>query len=200
MAMIRCDQGHFYDNEKHSICPWCGVPNMDLPSSSIGDNLEKTVKLSGNASDTGGTIKLEENAHPKLQEGHTIAITKKKLGMDPVVGWLVCVEGAEKGKDYRVHTEKNTVGRADNMDIVMKDSAISRENHAYIVFNPKNKTFRIQAGDGRGLIYVNGDEVIVSQDIVSHDVIEMGESKFRFVPFCGDKFAWEEGAAGGDKA
>ncbi|WP_424766536.1 hypothetical protein [Paenibacillus sp. sgz302251] len=28
-------------------------------------------------------------------------------GIDPVVGWLVCVEGPHKGNDFRLHSERN---------------------------------------------------------------------------------------------
>ena len=26
--------------------------------------------------------------------------------MDPVTGWFVCIEGASKGRDYKIMTEK----------------------------------------------------------------------------------------------
>jgi hypothetical protein len=193
MAMIRCSQGHFYDSEKNSSCPWCGVPGMaSSPSPSGGDSL-KTVPGRKDQDADFQTARLDEGTAAIPQEGHTIAIVKKKTGLDPVVGWLVCVEGIEKGKDYRLHSEKNMAGRSDSMDIVVKDPTISRENHAFFVFDPKGKTFLVQEGDGRGLVYVNGSQVIGSRVLVPHDRIEMGESAFLFVPFCGEKFSWENG-------
>ena len=36
---------------------------------------------------------------------------------NPVCGWIVCVKGPRRGKDYRVMDGKNFVGRADDMDI-----------------------------------------------------------------------------------
>jgi hypothetical protein len=201
--MIRCSQGHFYDNEKHSSCPWCGVSNMDLPAAP-GEDSPKSMQTQSDA----GTANSPRLSAPQpgvepdktsragdvslgAHEERTIAVVKKRTGIDPVVGWLVCVDGLEKGKDYRIHSEKNMIGRADNMDIVVKDPTLSRENHASIVFEPKHKTFFIQSGDGRGLIYVNGNVITNAQSITAYDLIEMGESKFRFLPFCGDKFDWE---------
>jgi hypothetical protein len=129
---------------------------------------------------------------PPADDDHTVALVKKKIGIDPVVGWLVCVEGAEKGKDYRIHTEKNKIGRSENMDIIIKsDSSISRENHAFIVFNPRQNIFRVQSGESRGLIYVNGEEVLASRELAVSDIIEIGEGKYRFVPFCGENFTWD---------
>ena len=37
--------------------------------------------------------------------------------MDPVTGWLVCIEGPSKGRDYKIMTEKNFLGRSETMDI-----------------------------------------------------------------------------------
>lgn len=31
---------------------------------------------------------------------------------DPVVGWLVCIKGATKGTDYRIHSQNNYIGRS----------------------------------------------------------------------------------------
>ena len=199
MPMVRCSQGHFYDDAKHSSCPWCGVPNLDVvpTAPAVSNDTPRTVAINNREnsfSQEARTIPLfvkERTAHS--QEGKTVALVRKKTGMDPVVGWLVCVEGVEKGRDYRIHSEKNRIGRSESMDIVLKgDDSISRENHAYVIFNPKKKTFRIEPGEGRGLIYVNDDEVIGSAELNPYDVIEIGECKYTFAPFCGERFEWKE--------
>lgn len=208
MPMIRCSQGHFFDNQKHSSCPWCGVSNLDLDAARqtgmSGDQTPRTVALSGapghghaEPQEEVKTLRLNEKAvNMGSSEGLTVSVVKKRAGIDPVVGWLVCVDGPDKGRDYRIHAEKNTAGRSDAMDIAIKgDGTISRDNHAYVVFNPKKGTFRVQPGEGRGLIYVNDEEVIGSQELKPYDIIEMGESKFCFVPFCGERFDW-----GGEKS
>lgn len=47
------------------------------------------------------------------EDAKTQGELKRKLGIDPVVGWLVCIEGAEKGKDYRLLGRINTIGRGE---------------------------------------------------------------------------------------
>ena len=47
-------------------------------------------------------------------------------------------------------------------------------------------------GDGNGLVYLNDEAVYVPQNLNPYDVIEMGESKFLFIPFCGEHFMWED--------
>jgi hypothetical protein len=126
------------------------------------------------------------------EHGKTIGYYHQKIGIDPVVGWLVCTEGGDRGRDYRLHSEKNFIGRSENMDVCIRgDETISRENHAIISFNPKNNTFKLQPGDGRGLVYLNEEDIDVPTQIKAYDVIEVGQTKLIFVPFCGENFKWE---------
>ena len=104
---------------------------------------------------------------------------------------IVCVKGPRKGKDYRVMDGKNFVGRADDMDIqILGDNKIARRNHAVIVFDAKKRENMILPGDSNGLVYLNGEAVYLPQPLSAYDVIEMGESTFLFVPFCGEHYMW----------
>ncbi len=51
----------------------------------------------------------------------------------------------------------------------------------------------ILPGDSNGLVYLNGEAVYLPQQLNAYDVIEMGESQFLFVPFCGEHYMWEDG-------
>lgn len=184
MALQRCDKGHYYDPESYSSCPSCGVHDLDL----------QTTQARGvNVNAAEGVTQARGDAGAKQRDtGVTVAMVRKKTGMDPVVGWLVCVEGPEKGRDYRIRSEKNYIGRGSNMDICISgDETISRENHAMISFNPRNLSFRIAPGNSRGLVYLNGEEVDVPEDLKPYDLIEIGQCKLLFVAFCGEKFQWD---------
>ena len=88
---------------------------------------------------------------------------------------------------------KNFVGRADDMDIqILGDNKIARRNHAVIVFDAKKRENMILPGDSNGLVYLNGEAVYLPQPLSAYDVIEMGESTFLFVPFCGEHYMWED--------
>ena len=95
------------------------------------------------------------------------------------------------GKDYKLRAGKNFVGRADDMDVqILGDNKISRRNHCIIVYEEKQGKFMILPGDSNGIVYLGEDAVYSPTPLSEYDVIEMGESKFLFIPFCGDHFKW----------
>lgn len=128
---------------------------------------------------------------PDDAAGRTVGVVQQKLGIDPVVGWLVCIEGPDRGRDYRIRSGRNFIGRADQMHICIHgDSSISREKHAVLSYDPKHHTFRIAPGDSTGLTYRNGEPVDVPVVLNARDVIELGLSRLLFVPLCGADFQW----------
>lgn len=198
--MIRCQEGHFYDPAKHSSCPWCGKP-LDMggaPAPGAEVAAQKTVPLRGPE-----TAPQTWPSPPPLppeygaagagpMPGATKRLVREQLGMDPVVGWLVCLEGPERGRDWRIHSEKNFIGRAPTMDVcISSDEAISREKHATITFEPKKQTFWLVPGDSSGLVYLNGEVLYTPAQLKERDVIELGKTKLVLVPFVNESFRWE---------
>lgn len=168
--MIRCQEGHFFDREKHQSCPWCE------PGGSGAKEMGKTEKL-----DVPPPAPVPD---PSFREqGKTRLLDQTSQGIRPVVGWLVAIQGPEKGRDYRLHAEKNFIGREPSMDVCLKDAAVSRQRHAVVTFEPKKQVFYLQPGDAQGLVYLNGDLVNVPVEIEPYQVLEIGESKLALVPF-----------------
>lgn len=112
---------------------------------------------------------------------------------DPVVGWLVCIEGPHFGGSFNISAGKNSIGRNDSNRIILsKDSAVSRDKHALIVYEPKKRNFFIQPGESSGLTYLNEDYITESKKLSARDIIELGSSKLMFVPLCDETFTWED--------
>ncbi len=110
----------------------------------------------------------------------------------PVVGWLVCVKGAHFGESFSIGAGRNSVGRYDSNSIVLsKERTVSREKHAWIVFEPRKKEFFVAPGESSGLTYYNGENIFQPQKLGALDSIELGEAGFVFVPLCSDSFDWE---------
>ncbi len=176
MALTKCPDGHLFSSRKYGhICPYCS----------------KVVNL-GNDRNNG----LDD---PRGDYNDTTAFMGHYEVMDPVTGWLVSIEGPSKGRDYRILKEKNFIGRADGMDIqVLGDNKIAKRNHAVIVYEPKQKKTMLLPGDSQGLVYVNHETIYIPTEIFAYDVIEMGTSKFLFIPLCGENFEWadSDGAKG----
>lgn len=189
--MKRCPSGHHYDPIQHSSCPYCGVPTLDF---TVTQPAKGGLIPAADDDVTRPAGALPQGRPPvkEQEEGVTVGYFHKKIGIDPVVGWLVCVEGPDRGRDFRLHAERNFIGRSEKMDVCIRgDETISRDNHAIVSFNPRGNSFKLQAGDGRGLVYLNGDELDVPAVLQPYDLIEVGQTKLLFLPFCGEKFKWE---------
>ena len=80
------------------------------------------------------------------------------------------------------------------MDIYIKsDETISRENHARIAYDSKHNAFHLIPAESTNGIYVNDEPIYVPTKLWAYDLIEFGESKFLFIPFCNDQFSWQDG-------
>lgn len=189
MAMKRCNKGHYFDSDKHTTCPSCGVPYLHIDPA-VGSG--KAAATQGEGFDAPTRARNQAPAASLERDpGATVGVACKKTGIDPVVGWLVCVEGVERGRDYRICSERNFIGRDAKMDICIGgDDSISRENHAIISFNPKKCSFLLTPGESRGIVYLNDDEVAVPMELQAYDTIELGQTKLMFLPWCGEKFKW----------
>jgi len=129
---------------------------------------------------------------PNRIGAETVAVFQKSTGSDPVVGWLVCTKGPARGRDFRLHSEKNFIGRAPTMDVcIANDESVSREKHAIVSFSPKGDVFKVLPGESRGLVYLNGEEVDAPKLLTKGDKLELGETELLFVPLCGKEFKWQ---------
>ena len=111
---------------------------------------------------------------------------------EPVTGWLVCIAGPHFGESFSIAAGNNSIGRgASNKIVLDRDPAVSGDKHAIIIYEPKNRKFYIQPGDSSGLTYLNETFLKETCELRSRAVIELGGSRFLFIPLCGPAFSWE---------
>ena len=171
MKLDRCKNGQMYDVSRYAVCPYCKSEGLDLEIKEDKINLVEEME----------------------DDDKTMAYWSKDVNIDPVVGWLTCIEGAEKGKDFRIVSERNFIGRGDDMDIQLTgDNSISRKNHCSISYNPKKRIFMITPGQANGLIYIDNEALYDTRELKAYNLIEIGESKFIFVNLCGENFDWNK--------
>ena len=171
--IIKCDNGHWYDASVNKSCPHCkrdseklgirlddieeddhtvSIAEVDL---SLGEELGAIIGSANQASiDNIAPISGEFSA----DSDKTISFGFfDMMNTPPAVGWLVCMTGTEKGKDYRLHSEKNFIGRSTSMDVVLlDDKKIARDKHCSIHYDPKGNAFYVSSEKGN-ITYINED-------------------------------------------
>ena len=143
-----------------------------------------------------GKTQMPDSMRRRMQEekvSKTVGTFKKKYGIDPVVGWLVSIEGPDKGNDHRLYSRINTIGREEGNDVILTgDQAISQKNHVKLGYDPKHNQFTLIPGDGHNMVYVNDNPLYIPQVLTPYDIIEIGDTKLIFQPLCSDQFRWPE--------
>jgi hypothetical protein len=171
MSLVRCNNGHMFTTRKHgNTCPYCSV----------------SVEVAAARSEAPRPMVRQEEIDK------TMPYLGEAEGIEAVTGWIVCIEGPQLGQDYRIMAEKNFIGRSEEMHIrILGDNTISRKNHAVIVYDPMKRQFHLLPGDASGLAYHNNEAVYSPVELTAYDVIQLGRSKFIFIPLCGVHFEWE---------
>lgn len=212
MDLKKCSNGHFYDGDKYSQCPHCNknstadddvTVNMEAMGKVMPDqsSYEKTdVKRDQASGGNSGTVTLvqavqavsDSKISAEDDDMKTVSFYGNVQGKEPLVGWLVCIDGNAKGKGYELKTGKNFIGRSSSMDVVLEgDNSVSRERHAIITFEPKGRRFIAQPGESRELFYLNDNVVLENMELKYGDVVQIGKTLLKFVPFCGPDFSWD---------
>lgn len=179
MEKITCKNGHFYDPEKHTNCPYCGIEINDFiinrDSHTADYSTDKDVESYGK------TLPLQDFLAGKQVEEK----------VEPVVGWIVVISGKNRGRDYHILTGRNRIGRLVTNEIVLDyDESVEQSEHANILYDPNSNCFYLALGGGRGLVYLNGELISSRVELNRDDHILVGKTEFIFTPFCSSTFQW----------
>lgn len=113
---------------------------------------------------------------------------------DPVVGWLVVVEGPGKGRAVPLGYGSNSIGRGatDRIKLDFGDEQISRSGHAVVTYDPRGRQYYVQHGGGTNLTYLGDQPVLAPTGLPALSHISIGHTVLRFVPLCGAEFDWQD--------
>ena len=188
MAILLCPNGHYYDDKRSETCPYCEKINQSV-TAPTSFNEQLTSYFS--PADMDDDVQLTEGYGESVGEFEkTIGIFLDENENVLTAGWLVCVTGPERGKSYVIRSGRNFAGRSQDMDIVLyDDDYIVREKHFSIVYDPKSVVFYLVSGEGQA--YINGTPVNSQCVLNEGDVIQVGHSEYRFVPYCKEGCVWE---------
>ena len=111
---------------------------------------------------------------------------------DPVVGWLTVIEGPGKGLFRPIFYGQNSVGRDPKQRISLDfgDQKISRETHAFIIYDEVQRKFFIRDNGKSNLVRHNGSLVLTPTEISDRDRITIGDTTLVFVALCNANFDW----------
>ena len=169
MDQIQCSRNHMF-NPAFGSCPHCTAEDQEIAKTKpFYDSLKTAVQPN-----TTSTATVAHYAH---------------LNIDPVVGWLVCIGGQDRGRDWRLTVGRNVIGRGDMAVNINLDNEVSRSGNAVLVFEPRKQSFTLLCGDA-GLCYLNGEPLHVPTALKAYDKIEVGKSTLMFIPFSGPQFDW----------
>ncbi|MCC8066365.1 MAG: FHA domain-containing protein [Clostridiales bacterium] len=212
MAIIKCVRGHFYDSSKSDECPYCARTEQETEA------FQKVIQNSPNSSYSRAMADMEQEAVTQawrpvggmqdihLRNGYgtgtagisagdepvTVGLFSPGRGTAYVTGWLVCVDGPGKGRDYRICHGMNWIGSSPVMDIVLySDAQVAPVRHCSIAYDGKSNRFFAVAGSG-SITYYNGSLLEDSHELHPGDELKIGSSTYEFVPFCREGRTWEE--------
>lgn len=108
------------------------------------------------------------------------------------VGWMVVVAGPGRGNAFTLFAGVSQIGRGEDQAVRLDfgDLSISRSNHAAVAYDPRQQRFYLGHGGKANLVRLNGKPVLSTEELPSGSVIEIGETKLRFVALCGEEFDW----------
>lgn len=189
MAIVTCQNGHFYDNEKFGECPHCAGPGTETQDSVTVAMAQQSREveryameyLKRSAPQTHVKISVQED------EEKTVGLYQKR-GMEKcTAGWLVCIAGEAYGRDFPLYAGFNRIGRGSGNDIRLNDNQVSRDEHCSVVYEEKKNVFYLTPKGGN-LTYVGEEMVHQAQQIAGGDVITVGQTQLELAVFCtGDK-------------
>ena len=198
----QCPNGHYYNSALHPTCPICaqgsipptepfpatsapgGTYTADPPYRAENPGVPRTEPVSVDRS-----VSTPSTPFQPTMIGGDLNVPG---GVEPVVGWLVCVEGPMRGNDYRLHAGYNYIGRELGDVRISGDQQISRQNHAMVAFDDADGIYYAGPSAGRNLLKVNGKTVLNAVELNRYDIISIGTTKLMFVPLCGEHFSWKK--------
>lgn len=158
-----CANGHQME-DSWAVCPYCQRTGFQ----GAGPQNVKT-RLETEAP--------SQPAAPAPAAGRkTVLLSEKRK--PPVVGWLVALNGEQRGEDFRIRDGQNTIGSAPDADIILHDTAVSGK-HASLRY--KDQKFYLTDLDSTNGTYLNdGADPIAREELKDNDIVRIGEISLKF--------------------
>ena len=196
-----CPKGHAYDSSLPS-CPFC-LPNQGVglnqtaPANPYDGTLPPTAPVNQYDSNQGGSVAPTMPVQQKTKFIGDLSVTSNATSTQqavqarvrPVVGWLVCVQGPDIGKDFRLHTHFNHVGRNKDQDVCLSDPTVSGE-HFTVSYDMQHNHYFADMNKGSTFVYINSYPLGGRTVLKKGDQIKVGDSLLVFIPLEQQDVKW----------
>lgn len=194
--MVLCKRNiHYYDPEKHGDCPYCkrieegrgGDPTA--PADESDWKPETSAKGRDAAAGGGKKPHIDRSATAPWYSGDK----DKAEVFEPVVGWLVAVEGPSRGRDFRLKPGRNVVGRTVESEVYVEDDDLMSRDHAIVYYYGEINNFYVEDNKSKHGTFILPamDLVVERRPIKDGDRIKTGKSVFILKTLCNEAFKWE---------
>jgi len=160
-----CSNGHQME-DSWEICPYCQRTGYQTTNAGAGAKTRLEVD---------SIIAPKATTVPSARK--TVLLSDRQPKRD-LVGWLVALDGEQKGEDFRVRDGQNTVGSAPDADIVVRDETVSGK-HASLR-HKDSKFFVTDLDSTNGTFLNSGTDPIAREELKDDDVVRFGAVTFKF--------------------
>lgn len=122
-------------------------------------------------------------------------VTQVEENFGYTAGWLICIEGPQKGMDFRLRMGGyNHIGRGGAYEIELKDPKVSRDFKMWLCYDSEDNQYLVGAKSSGNLVRINGTMLPPESPRVlnRNDKIRVGNTVLMFIPLCDDQFVWSE--------
>lgn len=158
-----CNNGHQMD-DSWTECPYCVRTGYRIAST------PDAGKTRPDMSET------RPDEKPVFDGAQTVLLSAVKRA--PVVGWLVVIQGPQKGEDFRLREGKNTLGKSPDCEVCLQDQTVSGK-HASISYK-EGKFFLTDLDSTNGTCVNETSEAVSRVELNDGDVIYVGETALKF--------------------
>ena len=156
--------------------------NNNIPNNNINPGNISAEPDSNPTSAQNNIVNKPLSAVQPEQPAEPVKEMEPRSSDEPVVAWLVCIKGADRGTNFAVRDKINIVGSLPYNDIqIHNDANVAPQTHACIVYDRDSDVCLLYPG-AVGTVCLNGKFNGFARPLKSFDVVTLGNSMFVYAP------------------
>ena len=192
MELKECGHGHIYDASLYHSCPYCANRNRAINfEQNTGRGNSNSASGYGNEPDEiGKTIPVysafkRTEKEPQAEDTvHEADKPQSPVRTEPAAGWLVCLSGENRGKNYCLYEQNNYLDVTSASELRIGADGNISSDQVRIDYDRKHQDFYLLSPPASIVTaFLNGSYVDMPKKLNRYDVIELDNTKFIFVPF-----------------